>query len=57
MKKPLIDRITKKQKDLVLVQGRVPRELFDKVKKYLKEDNIEWQQLVQAALKQYIDER
>lgn len=45
-----------KQKNLVLVQARVPESLREKAEKKLKKENRTWVELLIAALKAYVSE-
>jgi hypothetical protein len=56
MKKLLTDRLPKKE-ERKLVQGRVNAALYEKVKAVLKTKNIEWQDLIEAALEQFLEEQ
>ncbi len=55
MKKTLLERIPKKPERRT-VSGKVRADLYDRVKPLLKKDKVEWQELIEAALEQFIEE-
>jgi hypothetical protein len=47
----------KEKEEPVLAQGYVPRELFDNVNKKREKLNITWNELMEALLKAFLDEK
>lgn len=56
MKKTLTERIPPRENEQT-VSAKVPVELYEKAKKLLKAKDIEWKELIRAALEQFIDEQ
>ena len=51
-----MERMSTKEKELSLVQGRVPIEIATEVRKILKKKHLTWNDLITACLKYYLDQ-
>lgn len=56
MKKTLIARVPQKEPEST-IYAKVPTALYEKAKKLLDSKDIEWKELIKAALEQFIDEQ